>query len=290
MSIRQEFARWLLPPAILHLARTARFRLGRLAHMGAEDRSLLRATRQLARRHQGSRCFILGSGSSISRQDLRKLRGEFVLSVSNAYVHPDYAFFRPRYHCMPPILASHGQAYPLERFVDWLREMEAGTADAEMFFHIGDRSWIEQEGLFRGRTMHWVDYCPWAGEPFAAFDLANLPNIWSVSELALCAAVFMGFERIYLLGIDHDWFNGPLIHFYDPATEHKLRPDSAALAFADAEFQMRRHAEIFRKYKILQSIHGSIFNANTDPRHYLDVFPRADYASLFDTAASDRRP
>jgi len=255
--------------------------------MGADDRRLLRETRLLARRHEGKRCFILGAGSSIKRQDLRKLRGEFVLSVSNTFVHQDYAYFRPRYHLVPPISASHGQMYPHERFVDWLRDMEPGTADAEIFFHIGDRAWIERERLFVGRTIHWVDYCPWAGKPIAALDPANLPEIWSVSELALCAAVYMGFEKIYLLGIDHDWFNGLLNYFYDPLTQHKVRPNMEALAFADAEFRMRSHAEIFCKYKILQSIHGSIFNANADPRHYLDVFPRADYDSLFESSGGD---
>ena len=105
MSLKQAIAQWLLPPAILHLARSAKFRFGRLMRMGADDRRLLRETRLLARRHQGSRCFILGAGPSIKRQDLRKLRGEFVLSVSNTYVHPDYAYFRPRYHFLPPILA-----------------------------------------------------------------------------------------------------------------------------------------------------------------------------------------
>jgi hypothetical protein len=284
MSIRQTLVRWLLPPGIFVAAKRAKSRAGKWTRLSVNDRHLLRQTRQLSRRHAGQRCFILGAGSSIKRQDLRKLRGEIVLSVSNTFVHPDYSFFSPRYHFVPPMVASHGQLYPHERFVEWLREMETATLDAEMFFHIGDRRWIEEKRLFRGRTIHWVDYYNWAGESFDAIDLADLPSIWSVSELALSAAVFMGFERIYLLGIDHDWFNGPLIYFYDPETEHKVRPNKETLVFADAEFQMRRHADIFRKYKNLQSIHRNIFNANADPGHYLDVFPKADYDSLFGLA------
>lgn len=287
MSIRRDLSHWLIPPGILAAVRRTSARVARWARVSADDRRVLGQTRQLAGRHKGQRCFILGAGSSIKRQDLRKLSGEIVLSVSNTFVHPDFSVFRPRYHFVPPIVASHGHMYLQERFVEWLREMEPATMDAEMFFHIGDRHWIEQRKLFRGRTIHWVDYYSWAGEPFSAVDLANLPSIWSVSELALSAAVFMGFEKIYILGIDHDWFNGPLVYFYDPEMEHKVRPTKEVVAFADAEFQMRRHADIFRKYKQLQSIHRNIFNANANSAHYLDVFPKVDFDSLLEHS-SDR--
>jgi len=93
--------------------------------------------------------------------------------------------------------------------------------------------------------------------------------------------MYLGFENIYLVGIDHDWFNGPLVYFYDHASEHAMKPDAESVSFADSEFQMRRHADIFRKYKYLYSIKRNIFNANANPKHYLDVFPKVDYDALF---------
>jgi len=44
---------------------------------------------------------------------------------------------------------------------------------------------------------------------------------------------------------------------------------------------MRRHAYIFKKYKFLSSMKKNVYNANANPRHYLDVFPKVDYDSLF---------
>jgi len=286
MAFANNLARWLMPPGIAVAGRRMKDRATRWFRLTGKDRALLGETTLLRNRHRGERCFILGAGSSIGGQDLRKLRNETVLSVSNTFVHPEFGSFKPRYHLVPPITASHGHLYPQSRFVDWLREMESATRGAEMFFHIGDRFWIEKEGLFAGRTVHWVDYRGWAGESFDTVDLTDLPGIWSVSELALSAAVFMGFDRIYLIGIDHDWFNGPLVYFYDPEKDHKVKPSRESLAFADAEFQMRRHADVFRKYKLLQSIHRNIFNANADPEHYMDVFPKVEYDSLFEPAAA----
>jgi hypothetical protein len=87
-------------------------------------------------------------------------------------------------------------------------------------------------------------------------------------------AVFLGFKRIYLLGLDHDWFNGVYNYFYDQNTDHKIGSDLSKVAFADSEFQMRRHAFIFKKYKELYKLHGNIFNCNADQNSYVDVFPK----------------
>lgn len=256
-----------------------------MARLPASDRALLAANRRLEGRHAGSRCFVLGAGSSIAQQDLRKLGGEFVISVSNTFVHPDYAFFRPRYHVVPSLIEGHGEVHTAEQFNAWLAVMAEATGRAEMFFHIGDRPLIEGTGLFRDRIVHWVNYASWDGNFRTRLDLARVPSIWSVSELALTVALVLGFEKIYLIGFDHDWFNGPLVYFYDHTREHVMKPDADSLAFADSEFQMRRHAEMFRKYKYLQSLRKNVFNANANPRHYLDVFPTVGFDALFPDSA-----
>ena len=112
-----------------------------------------------------------------------------------------------------------------------------------------------------------------------------------MSELAITVALYQGFSKIYLIGIDHDWFNGPLIYFFDHEKDHSLKPNQDKLVNkfgVDAEFQMRRHADIFKKYKYLYSKNKNIFNANADPDHYLDVFPKVDFASLFNDKRKDK--
>lgn len=276
---KQFFKKWVFPPGVISaLARAQR----RLRYpVSAENALLLRQSAQVKDRHVGSRCFILGAGSSIAKQDLKKLAGEYVLSVSNTFVHHDFPIIKPRYHVVPSMLQGHGVLYPQENFVTWLKEMEQKTGNAEMFFHIGDRQMIESNGLFKKREIHWNEYGYWDGSQSNQIDLSNTPPIWSVSEYAITVALYMGFDEIYLLGFDHDWFNGPLVYFYDHKTDHAMKPTAENLQFADAEFQMRRHADIFKKYKYLYGFKRNIFNANSDPRHYLDVFPRVEYDSLF---------
>lgn len=247
-----------------------------------EEATLLKQNEELKDRHVGSRCFIFGAGSSVKEQGISKLNGEFVISVSNTFVHPDFSRIKPRYHVLPPLLRSHGRLHSEDKFVGWLRAMEVATGDADMFMHIGDWGMVERNGLFKNRIIHWVEYSvAWDQDFGAPINLMSVPPIWSVSELALTVAVYLGFDQIYLVGIDHDWFNGVLVYFYDHAKEHALRPDQSDLGFADSEFQMRRHADIFKKYKYLYSMKKNIYNANANPHHYLDVFPKVEFDSLF---------
>lgn len=278
--IRSFIKNWVLPPAVSGMLGQFLLRLGPgRERLTPEENALLAKNDELRDRHRGERCFILGAGSSIKKQDLKKLKGETVISVSNAFVHPDYPLFRPKYHVLPSVFGH--TMYETDKYIKWLKEMEEKTFDAEMFFHYGDRSPIEKNGLFRARTVHWVEYAPWDGSFDTPLDLSKVPFILSVSELAITVALFMGFEKIYLLGFDHDWFNGPLVYFYDEKKEHAMQPDKSKIAFADSEFQMRRHAEIFKKYKYLYGLRKNIYNANADPESYVDVFPKVEYDSLF---------
>jgi len=280
-GVKQFVSQWMIPPGIRVLISGASMRLRGRQHLSPEAVQLLEQNKQIFDRHKGERCFILGAGSSIAKQDLKKLAGEYVIGVSNTFVHPDYPFFKPQYHVLPHILSGHGTIYPQEKFVGWLREMEQKTLNAEMFFHIGDKTLIDSNGLFTNRIIHWNEYCPWDGTCNFPLDLARVPSVWSVSEFAITVALYLGFDKIYLLGFDHDWFNGPLVYFYDHKTQHAMKPTEEKLAFADAEFQMRRHADIFKKYKCLNRMKENIYNANANPNHYLDVFPKVDYVSLF---------
>lgn len=273
-KIKYFIRNWFVPPAFYNL----------LINRPVETKAVnefLEETKIVKGRHLGKRCFILGGGSSVKQQDLKKLKGEFVISVSNTYVHRDYPMFKPKYHVLPHIMKGHSVYYSEEKFVEWLKDMDERIFDAEIFLHLGDKEMIDRNGIFNKRKIHWIEYCEWNGDFNKAIDPAAIPGVWSVSELALTMAVYMGFEKIYLLGFDHDWFNGPLVYFYDKKTEHKMELDDKTLSFADAEFQMNRHAYIFKKYKYLYAMKRNIYNANADPNSYVDVFPKVDYNSLF---------
>ncbi len=282
-EIKQFLRQWLVPSGIWHFL--VKIKCGQKSQSGllsSEEITLLKKNIELKDRHVGARCFILGAGSSVKGQDISKLEGEFVISVSNTFVHPDFSRIKPRYHVLPPLLKGHGHMHTENKFIGWLRDMEIATGEAEMIMHIGDREMVERYEVFKNRVVHWVEYVNTNIVDFdVPINMMRVPPIWSVSELAITVAVYLGFDKIYLIGIDHDWFNGIHVYFYDHTKEHSLHPDQSDLSFADSEFQMRRHAEIFKRYKYLYSLKKNIYNANADPNHYMDVFPKAVYDTLF---------
>lgn len=281
-QLKEIVRTWLIPPGFLRFFNDIRSdRWNKLSKISFENRLLLERNIRLRDKHKGERCFILGAGSSITRQNIKKLSGEYVISVSNTFVHPEYSVIQPKYHVLPHILQGHDGLYPEENFVEWLKDMEKKTLNAEMFFHIGDKNLIDNNGLFKNRIIHWNEYVQWNGTCDFSLDLSCVPAIWSVSEFAIMVALYLGFDKIYLIGFDHDWFNGPLVYFYDHQTQHVMKPDEKVIPYVDSEFQMRRHADMFKKYKCFYQMKRNIYNANFDPKSYVDVFPKVDFDSLF---------
>jgi len=205
------------------------------------------------------------------------LAGQFSITVSNVFVHPEIGAICPMFHVLPNVFQSHGHFYGEDKFISWFEEMDDKLPlSTIMVLHVLDKAIIKKNNVFSERKCFWYGTTRWNEDSISKIDPLSLHEVYSVSEIALSVAIYFGFSEINLLGFDHDWFNGPMVYFYDKE-EHKLGIDEKKLTFADSEFQMRRHAYIFRKYKALYALHGHIFNCNADENTYVDVFPRRSY-------------
>ncbi len=133
--LKEFVKRWMLPPGVSELVYHSVFSGGDDAMQTqllgqirtAEEKAILDKNLAIKDKHKGERCFILGAGSSISKQDLKKLVGERVISISNTFVHPDFPLFRPIYHAVPSMIRQHRKRRKPEEFVPWLVEMEQKT-------------------------------------------------------------------------------------------------------------------------------------------------------------------
>jgi hypothetical protein len=267
--------KWLLPPGILDFVNRTLNPTPRQITQSSDDKARLQKTGELRDKNLNEDCFIIGAGSSIKHQDLAKLVGKNCITVSNVYVHSDINIIAPVYHVLPNIFLAHAHLHGNEKYVEWLSDMDARLPSAtKIIMDIRDKEHTDNYKLFTSREMVWCGYSPWDEGEIKEIDHTNLPRVWSVSETAIMMAIFLGFKKIYLLGFDHDWFNGIFNYFYDKNTCHKIGADLSKVAFADSEFQMRRHAYIFRKYKALYKLHGAIFNCNYDQNSYVDIFPK----------------
>lgn len=255
-------------------------------HYKRRSKDLFKKNINLKDKHKKDRCFIVGTGSSIKEQDLKLLKDEFVIGVSGLFTHKDIKNIKLNYYVLAPVFEYHAKYNDKQNYINWLKDMDQTlNDDIVMFIHIGDKKYLEENNIFENKIIYWNDYSAWQEiAKIKNIDLEYIPEIYSVSETAISTALYMGFKEIYLVGFDHDWFDDTYKYF-DNKTYMKhwkgLEQKSKEMG-VDAEFQMRRHAQIFNKYKKLFALKQNIYNANANLNSYLDTFPKVKYEELFE--------
>ncbi|CDN57298.1 Protein containing DUF115 (plasmid) [Neorhizobium galegae bv. officinalis bv. officinalis str. HAMBI 1141] len=256
------------------------------AASSAEIVGLLKANRDLANRHQGERCFILGNGPSAKKLDLSKLKGETVFSVSNGYLFPGYGEFSPRYHCVPQI--TYGLMTE-EDTVRWFNEMHEGLGNAELFLSSNEAALVRNQHLFPGRNVRYLSlsgsFDEWPDEDLVDISKA-VPAVYSVPVMVLMIALYMGFKEIILLGVDHDQF---LTSRYDYAFDLKIQKGKDITLNKDGSSSFSRYEEfrgLFRLWHQYRSIDkiarkNGVKIFNSTPGGALDEFPRKDFNEWF---------
>jgi hypothetical protein len=236
-------------------------------------------------RHIGERCFILGNAPSAKMLDLNLLNSQHVISISTGYLHEGYKSFAPRYHCLPQL--TYGKLTSQDA-IAWFEEMHAKLGDAEIFLNKTERKIIQDNNLFIGRTIHYVDL-RLNFEKYRSNKIINIarpiPRVMSAPVLCLMIAMYMGFKKIILIGIDHDDWR---IKNYDYAfklgvTEGKDSVNTDGKFIGKNYEMLQLTAELWRQYRILGQIAScngiEIINAGVGGE--LDEFPRQEYQSLF---------
>lgn len=235
--------------------------------------------------HNNDRCFIIGLGNSINSQDLTLMKDEIIIGVSGLFTHKDIKTIMPTYYVLSPVFKNHGHLNKEENYIAWLKAMDEVLDDnVKMIIHISDKTYLDRYEIFKNKKVYWNDYRDWNGEQINGFEMHNIPDINSVSEAVLSVALYLGFEKIYILGFDHTWYEKNDNHFdnkkvfqYFKKTQRDLNQEFKW----DSETHMRNHANIFKKYKALYQFKQNIFNANSNENTYVDTFPMVKYEELF---------
>lgn len=231
----------------------------------AEDRALLNGNSALRGIHTGRRCFIIGNGPSIKREDLTPLGAEVTFVMNGFFDNPVLDRWKPTYHCLSdPAFFNGAEA------TDMLKRGAVRESGTTFFAPLHFRREIEERGLIPTVDSRYVLF---RGElkdgPPREIDLAGfVPAVWSVSELCIMIAMYMGCSPIYLLGLDHDW----LAHRRDYADWQKY-----SYKFI-IEFQHKLWCGYENLADLAKRTGTEIIN--TTEGSFLDVFPTASYRDI----------
>lgn len=238
----------------------------------------IRSNRRLRGIHRGKRCFVLGNGPSLRTHDLGRLSGEHVFTVNSFVHHADELGVRPSCHTLmdPFFFDEAGDGGKT------LRRMAELPADTLRVFPLHYKAIVD-------RYVAGPIYVLFAGD-FAGNTNADLsralPSLYSVTNLALLTALYMGYDQIYLLGCEMDLLSR--VESVQPlrVRESHYFAETSVADWGKLGFDYTRYAEA-----VLRMFEGFRFAArtcapeqailNATPGGLLDVFPRVDFDAIF---------
>ncbi len=268
----------IMPPIIVELAKYFRYHI----KYSVRYKKTLKKNRELQGKYSGEKCFIIGNGPSIKRQDLLKISGEHVFTVSSGYLHENYNKLSKRHHCIPSFTYTDLQGGMNNgRDEIWVREILTKTEGSELYFNITEWDLIVNKLKIPEDRINWV----MTNNSCIGNSINMTKGIYpvqSVPQMAMQIALYMGFKEIYIIGVEHDFLsNKKYEYFYDakkslikdPAVddERKLTQTMLSRIYA-AKTLFETYIKIDAEAK---KINAKIINCSIGGD--LDVFDRIDY-------------
>ncbi|WP_026658270.1 6-hydroxymethylpterin diphosphokinase MptE-like protein [Butyrivibrio sp. AC2005] len=220
------------------------------------------------------RCFIVATGPSLKISDLNFLHKNRVICISmnKIFYAFDETMWRPDYYlASDPLVtkACREEICQMEAKAKFIGELDASFWEGEQDDNIFK---IHQEK----QTNHEYRF---SGDLSRAFEQAH-----TTTFLAIQLAAYMGFDEIYLLGVDHTggaYVNSPERHFYGGKDENAI-----PMRMEEESFK-RIEGNYIEAERYSRNNGFRIYNATRGGR--LEVFERVDIDEIFDQIKYDEK-
>ncbi len=249
--------------------------------------------------HAGKRCFILGSGPSVNDFNLKYLKDEIVIGLNSFYIHPDFdeifSESEKKYMLCAPF---HGpdDKLPESHWKKLLEEHQKSLPyHVTLFYGLGAyqpsaKSIIEKNNLLNNYDVNYyftsTTQDDWYKPIKKHFDFTkNLITASTSSVWGLMLAVYMGFDEIYLIGVDNNNISLPRDNprFIKGGIGHLNEKDiTESGTFSWNYFTSYHLSRTLKQYEFINLICNDdtkIFNCSK--RSMADMFKWVDYYSIF---------
>jgi len=157
------------------------------AYLHPWRRESIRKLTGLKDTHKGERCFVIGNGPSLRSIDLSKLKNEFSFGFNRIFLAADELGFSPS--CLVSI-----NDLVIEQSVAELQALQMPK-----FFAWRARRWIHMDP-----DTHFI-YTTYTGPGFSKDVTGRVWEGATVTNVALQLAYHMGFAKVVLIGVDHNF-------------------------------------------------------------------------------------
>lgn len=220
------------------------------------------AVRKYKDLYKGQRCFIIGNGPSLQVSDLEYLREKQEITFAANYIYRIFAEtnWRPDYYCCVDDLLIKMSINDL---------VTVDCKDIFLFDYINYPYELEKKENIQYIHVKCMDYMS-EGPRFSEDISKEIYMGYTVTYAMLQIACYMGFEEIYLIGMDFSNFNQHFIKdYFDKNMTEKLYTCS--------------EGKVFLAYQSAKAycdgIGVKIYNATRGGK--LEVFDRREFETLF---------
>ena len=156
-------------------------------------------------KHNGERCFILGNGPSLKSVDFSLLRNENTFTVNQLARNPKYPALKNNYHIWSDyrFFDLHPDREEDMELLDSMKAVNTIFSKPTVFYRYAAKEMVDKFGLEKEIDIHYFEQGWHKMFPEKNVDLTRFtPAFSTVVHYAICLAVYMGFDEIYLLGCD----------------------------------------------------------------------------------------
>jgi len=230
--------------------------------------------------YAGRRCFVIGNGPSLGKQDFSLLANEVTIAMNAFNKHPIIEKWQPTFFCM----ADPPQTETPEQLA---LDLENIAAQAHFFLiehkeRFDKYKYLHPETVYYLKTI-WPPLYDWPAREKCPLDLTRtMPAFRNTSLMAIAIALYVGCSPIYLIGLDHDWLaeRNVCTHFYTTSPQDVRHADLS-------DWSYRRLVEmvlmVWRTHESIRDLANrmgvTIYNATGGG--YLDVYPNIEFNGLF---------
>lgn len=167
---------------------------------------LLKKNARFENIHKGKKCFVVGNGPSLRKQDLSLLANEYVFTVNQLNRLPEFEQLKSNYHFIadPVFFRLEENKQEEMEVIQFMKEIRTNDNIPTCFFPLGAMSFIKKHKFEEVLPVNYFEARYSFTENYS--DSINftrfVPAFSTVVHYAIIMAIYMGFEEIYLLGCD----------------------------------------------------------------------------------------
>lgn len=222
---------------------------------------------KLKDKYLNEECYVVGNGPSLTICDLEMLQDKYCFAANFICTLFDRTKWRPTFY-----VSIDKDTYKL--LGDRLQDIEA----QKLFYDISAKKYIKKRKneniYYMYLNTNFVDIPGENLHPYISEDISQgISDGKTVTFIAIQLAIYMGFKRIYLLGVDHNYArkvdnNGKVT--FDPNQKNYaegIKDSGLGIQYIDATTEAYRQAK-----RYCETSDVKIYNATRGG--CLEVFPR----------------